>query len=100
MKYYGLQVKFVAHPGKRDELVAILLRVAEMLRSNKECLHYFISTTDEPNDVWVAETWTTKAAHDSSVEPEDIRAVVGQARSLIASPPSKIELNVVGGKGL
>lgn len=100
MNYYGLQVKFTAYPGKRDELVAILLRAAEMLGSNKECIHYLISTTDSPDDVLVNEIWATKAAHDSSLEPDSIKAVVRQAIPLIASPPTKVELNVIGGKGL
>jgi len=100
MKFYGLQVKFVAHPGKRDELVAILLQAAELLRSNKECIYYLVSTTDSPDDVLITETWTTRTAHIASLEPDAIRAVVRQAVPLIASPPSKIELDVVGGKGL
>lgn len=29
--------KLTAHPGKRDELVAILLEAAEQLRANESC---------------------------------------------------------------
>jgi len=100
MTYYGLSGKFVANPGKRDELVAILLQAADILRSNKGCIHYLISTTEEPNDIWVTETWTDKAAHDASLDPEDIKALIRQAIPLIAGSANQTELQVVGGKGL
>lgn len=100
MTYYGLTGKFIAHPGKRDELVNILLRAAEMLGSNKDCLHYIIGTTEEPNDIWVMETWTNKAAHDASLNPEDIKALIRQAMPLIAASADQTETQVLGGKGL
>jgi quinol monooxygenase YgiN len=34
--------------------------------------------------VWVCELWTNAAAHDVSLEPEDIQALIQRARPLIA----------------
>lgn len=97
---YGLVGKFTAQPGKRDELVAILLRAAESLESNEDCIHYLISSTEEADTIWVTETWTDKAAHDASLEPPDVRALIAQAMPLIASISDQLELQVIGGKGL
>jgi quinol monooxygenase YgiN len=97
---YGLVGKFTAQPGKRDELASILLRAAELLERNEDCIHYLVSTTDEANAIRVTETWTNKAAHDASLEPADVRALITQAMPLIASMSDQLELDVIGGKGL
>ena len=97
---YGLVGKFTAQPGKRDELAALLLRAAELLGRNGDCIHYLISTADEAEAIWVTETWTTKAAHDASLEPAEVRALIAQARPLIAAMSEQRELHVLGGKGL
>lgn len=50
--------------------------------------------------MWVCEVWTDQAAHDASLEPDDIRAIIGQARPLIAGMSDQVRLDVRGGKGL
>ena len=97
---YGLFGKFSAQPGKRDELVQYLLQAAALLEANPGCLQYVLSTSDDPDAVWVSETWVEKAAHDSSLQPEDIRALIQQARPLIAGMSDRTELTVHGGKGI
>lgn len=97
---YGLFGKFLAQPGKRDELAQILLQAAELLKENPECLSYIISTNDDKDAVWISEVWTTEKAHDNSLEPENIRNLIKQAMPLIASTPPGTKLTVLGGKGL
>ena len=97
---YGLFGKFSAQPGQRDELVQYLLQAASLLEANPGCLQYVVSTSEEPDAVWVSEVWVDKAAHDSSLEPEDIRALIQQARPLIAGMSDRTELLVRGGKGI
>lgn len=97
---YGLFGKFTAQPGKRDELQDILLQASQLLERNEDCIHYVISTSDEPNAIWVSEVWNSKEAHDASLEPEDIRALIQKAMPLIASMSDQTELHVAGGKGL
>lgn len=81
-------------------MVQYLLQAAALLEANPGCLHYVVSTSDEPDAVWVSEVWLDKAAHDSSLEPEDIRALIQQARPLIAGTSDQTELTVHGGKGV
>lgn len=97
---YGLVGKFSAQPGKREELVDYLLDAASLLERNPGCIHYVVSTSDEPEAVWVSEVWTDQAAHDASLDPEDIRSLIQQARPLIAGMSDQTSLSVRGGKGL
>lgn len=91
---YGLSGKFSAQPGKRDELVAYLLQAAELLERNPGCVHYIVSTSDEPEAVWVYEVWIDEAAHDTSLEPADIRALIQEARPLIAGMSDRTQLSL------
>lgn len=97
---YGLSGTFTAHPGRRDELVGYLLQAAKLLERNPDCLLYLVATSDEPEAVWVSEAWTDEAAHQASHEPDDIRALIQEARPLIAGMSDRRTLAVHGGKGL
>lgn len=97
---YGLFGKLAAQPGRRDDLIGYLLQAAKLLERNRDCVHYVVSSSDEPEAVWVSEVWTDEAAHDASLEPEDIRALIQEARPLIAGMSDQTRLNVHGGKGL
>ncbi len=97
---YGVLGKFSAQSGMRDALVEHLLQAATLLGGNPDCLHYVVGTSDEPDAVWVYEAWTDKQAHETSLEPEDIRALIQRARPLIAGMSDRTELAVRGGKGL
>lgn len=55
MTYYGLSGTITAQPGKRDELVAILLKAAGLLRQNKDCILYMVATDDSADTIWITE---------------------------------------------
>jgi len=97
---YGLFGKFIAIEGKRDELADILVEASELLKANTDCIHYVVGKTMDQNDVWVSEVWNSKEAHDSSLEPENIRNLIMTARPLIREMPEGKELEIIGGKGL
>ncbi len=97
---YGLFGRISAQPGKREELIGILLQASELLRANDGCIYSLIGTSDGPDDVWVVEAWTDEQAHDRSLEPEDVRALILQARPLIADMGDQRVLELRGGKGL
>lgn len=60
---------------------------------------YVVSTSEEPDAVWVSEIWTDEEAHDKSLEPADIRALIQEARPFITGMSHRTELDVRGGKG-
>ena len=97
---YGLMGKFVSAPGSRDQMVAHLVEAAERLGDSPGCLHYRVSTSDEPVAIWVSEVWTDKDAHAASLQSTEIRALIDRARPLIVGMSDRTELTVVGGKGL
>jgi quinol monooxygenase YgiN len=97
---YGYINQFTAQPGKRDELVAILLQAAQALEANRDCIQYVVGVAAQPETVWVTEVWTSKQAHDAALEPEDVKATIARAMPLIASISNVAEQQIAGGKGL
>ncbi len=95
---YGLFTTFVAADRVRDELVRHLLDAAATLDDDPACLQYVVSTSGD-DDICVFEVWSDEAAHDASLEREDIRAIIDVARPLIARMGSQARLDVAGGKG-
>lgn len=98
--YFGMHNQFRTQPGQGNALQQILLAAAEGLRANDACLLYLVSRSpDDPDIVWVTEAWTSKAAHDESLQGEDVKAAIQQALPLIADV-ARTELRFVGGKGV
>lgn len=98
---FGMHGRFVAHAGEGDALAAILLEAAELLGDFDECLVYVISRSpDDSEAVWVTEAWTTKDAHDASLEDARVRRLIERAMPLIAGPPETTTLRPIGGKGV
>lgn len=100
MPRYAFHARFTAQPGRADALTEILLGAAEHLRSNDDCLMYVVSRSPEHTDlITVMELWTTRAAHDASLDQDSARESIAAAWPLI-SGVSGTELRPVGGKGL
>jgi quinol monooxygenase YgiN len=99
---YGIYTRHTAKPGQRDLLVDNLLRAGELLEDNQDCILWVVNTTDEPDVVWVNVVWTSKEAHDASLQPEEIRALIGEARQFLSEEvmPEQIFMTPIGGKGL
>ena len=92
--------QFTTQPGAGDALAEMLLAAAEGMRSNDACLLYLVSRSpDNPDVLWVTEAWTEKAAHDASLEDDEVRAAIQRALPLIAGV-ARTELRLVGGKGI
>jgi len=95
---YGLHVRIEATPGKGAELEALLREAAAALGEDSGCLLYLVSRSPQPSDtVFVTELWTSKRAHDASLEDERTREAIARGRPLIASFASD-ELRPVGGR--
>ena len=102
MKQYCAQhVKATVKPGKRDELIQQLQQLsAELLTRASGCIYYLISTTEEPDVVWISELWTSKEAKDAvAIKPESAKAMK-ELMPLIASMTDRTNLTVVGGAGI
>ena len=92
--------KFTTQSGKYEELKTILLKAADALEANSDCLQYLISTPNEPETLYVNEIWTSKQTHYASLELPKVKAVIAQAMPLIVSVSNILEYQIEGGKGL
>ena len=95
---YGMIGKMIAVPGKRRELLDLLL---ENVGDMPGCLSYVIH--EDPNDdnaIWITEAWKDEASHKASLQMPAVRATIGRARPLIASFGEHVITRPVGGHGL
>jgi quinol monooxygenase YgiN len=76
--------------------------VADLLQDNPDCMEWVISTTDEPDVVWVSAVWANKEVHDATLQLENVRSLIMEARPLLSEEvmPEQIFTTPVGGKGL
>jgi quinol monooxygenase YgiN len=95
---YGLIVKMTAAPGKRDELISILL---EGVASMPGCLSYIVAKdTNDTNAIWITEAWDNKASHEASLSLPPVKEAIAKGRPLIAGFSDRVVTAPVGGTGL
>jgi quinol monooxygenase YgiN len=100
MNKFSMYGKITAHPGKRDELIQLLLEASRSLEDIDGCELYIINVSDDDSDaIWVTELWRDAEAHASSLKNEGVLALIQHARPLIAGI-EPVRLRPVGGKGL
>lgn len=95
---YGLISKMNAAPGKREELIKILV---DGVAGMPGCLSYVVAKdqTDE-NGIWVTEIWDKKESHEASLSLPSVQEAIAQGRPLITGFGERFETAPVGGHGL
>ena len=95
---YGLIGKMLATPGKRDELIDILIGGVSGMPG---CLSYIVARDSEDADaLWVSEVWESKEAHEASLSLPSVREAISKGRPMIAGFGERFETEPVGGHGL
>jgi quinol monooxygenase YgiN len=95
---YGLISKMTATPGKRDEVIAILVGVAANMPG---CLSYIVAKdTSDANSICITEAWESQASHEASLSLPSVKEAVAKARPLIAGFSDRSVTTPVGGHGL
>ena len=95
---YGIIGKMIAHDGKRNELIAILL---EGTTDMPGCLSYIIAKDLADNNVlWITEVWDSKESHEGSLSLESVQQAIANGRPMIAGFGDRFETSPVGGHGL
>jgi quinol monooxygenase YgiN len=83
-------------PGKRDELVAHLIRRTPAL-GDIGCLAYEVGTDpDEPDTVFVVELWTSAEAHRASLDLPEVQESIAAARPLLSGEFGGFHFDVAG----
>jgi len=95
---YGLIGKMTAQPGRRDELVRILIDGVSGLPG---CLSYIVAVDPlEPEVIWITEAWQSKEAHGASLTLPSVRDAISKGRPMIAGMSTVAETAPAGGHGL
>lgn len=95
---HGLINKMKAHPGRRDELVKLMLSGIDGMPG---CLSYVVAVDPTDEDaIWVTEVWDNAESHKASLSIPAVKAVIAQAMPLIAGFETSITTEPVGGAGL
>ena len=95
---FGLIGRMRAQPGRRDELVSLML---EGTGGMPGCLSYVVACDpDDADALWITEVWTDEASHKASLSLPAVQATIGKARPLIAGFDSQTRTRPVGGVGL
>jgi quinol monooxygenase YgiN len=95
---YGLIGKMTAAPGKREELISLLMQGTEDMPG---CVSYVIARDSaDDNGIWITEVWEDKASHDASLSLPAGKKTIAAARSIIAAFNTPVVTTPVGGHGL
>jgi quinol monooxygenase YgiN len=95
---FGQISKIAAIPGKRDELIAILLEGSTGMPG---CLTYIVAQdANEADSVWIAEAWKSKQDHQASLASASVKQAMSKGRPLIAGFGTHATIAPVGGVGL
>ena len=95
---YGLIAQMLAAPGKRDELIDILLQGTHNMPG---CLSYIISKdTSDENALWITEVWDSQESHQASLGLPSVQEAISKGKPMIAGFGQRIETQPVGGQGL
>ena len=97
-KLYGLIGKMNIVPGKRDELIEILI---SGLSAMPGCLSYVVAKDPtDPDAIWVTEVWDGKASHEASLSLASVKEAISLGRPMISGFGERFETEPVGGHGL
>lgn len=95
---FGMLGRMKAVPGKRAELIALLLEGSGTMPG---CLSYIVAEDlADPDAIWITEAWDSKESHTDSLRMPQVQAAISKARSLIAGFDSSAQTRPVGGVGL
>lgn len=94
---YGLIGQLNAAPGKRDDLIAILIEASAAMEGN--LLYLVAEDLADPDLIWITEVWRTRTDHANSLKPAAVQAAIARARPLIAGFGLRAETRPVNHAG-
>jgi quinol monooxygenase YgiN len=97
---YGRLTRFVTHPGRRDDLAALLLRAPEGLKASGCELYVVLLAADKPETLWVNEVWNSRESHAASLSLPGVREAIAEAMPMLTGEIESLEMSVPGGLGL
>jgi quinol monooxygenase YgiN len=97
-KSYGLIGKMIAAPGKRDDLISVIL---EGIHDMPGCLSYVVAKdSKDENAIWITEVWDDESSHKASLSLNSVQDAIAKAKPIIAGFGESFTTEPVGGHGL
>jgi len=97
---YGYIGSMRTRPGKRDDVVDLLLSGLDGLAA-VGCLSYVVSAcADDADRIWVTEVWESAEHHAASLQLPETQATIAVAMPMLTGEFTKQETQVVGGLGV
>jgi quinol monooxygenase YgiN len=97
---YGYMGSMKTQPGKRDEVVAILLGGLDGLRT-AGCVQYTVAVSaDDDITIWTSEVWGSEEQHDASLQLPEAKEAIARAMPMLTGDFTRVETTVLGGIGL
>ena len=85
---FSVYGRMTALPGRRDELIALLVEGFRAGGEDSGLLAYSVNTAfDDADTVWLTQLWTDKDAHDATTRSEPVAAVTSRVLPLLARQP-------------
>jgi quinol monooxygenase YgiN len=95
---YGRIAKIATVPGKRDEMISILL---ESINNMPGCLSYIVAKDPvDGNGIWVTEVWDSQESHRASLSLPAVKEAIPKGKALVRAFEHSFESQPVGGVGL
>lgn len=95
---YGLIGRMLSTPGRRDDLLVILLDGQVPMPG---CRSYVIARDPASEDgIWITEVWDSRAQHQASLQIAAVRDTIARARPLIAGFAERFETEPLSGIGI
>ena len=80
--------RYVAKPGKEDDVKAVLLALVAPSRREIGCYQYdLLRNPTDPRDFCFVERWTDDKAFDQHRETSHVKAAAAQVEALVEVPP-------------
>ncbi|MFT4938971.1 MAG: quinol monooxygenase YgiN [Paraglaciecola sp.] len=97
---FGMQAVMTAQAGKGEELATIMLEASALVADMQGCeIHLVQQSVVDEAKVMSTEVWTSKADHQASLANPWVRALIADAKPLIAGMEHH-PATPLGGKGL
>ncbi|MFF4182405.1 putative quinol monooxygenase [Streptomyces sp. NPDC001691] len=97
---FSVYGRMTALPGRRDDLIALLLDGFRAAGENGGLLAYTVNAAlDDPDTVWLTQLWADKEAHDTTTRSEAVVGVTRQVPPLLAQQPEGCYGHVVHAAG-
>ena len=79
---HGLIARFVAHPGRRDEVASLMVSGG----APPGCRSFVVANDPrDPDALWITEVWDSEAAWQASFELPEVKASIDKVLPLIAA---------------